>query len=118
MNYQYPQFQPMQFQQPQPYGQIATPRPALSGRMVASDAEIVPNDVPTDGSTGYFPARDGSCIYAKAWSNDGTIRTVRYTPEPQPEPAADGPTLAEIAARVDALERASKAKSRKKADDE
>lgn len=88
MNYPY-NAMPWQQQPYQPaYGQVSQPvvQSSISGKFVSSVSEIKPNDVPMDGSMGIFPQQDGSCIYARAWGNDGTISTVRYVPETQPEP--------------------------------
>lgn len=67
-------------QQPQQTPQITR---GLSGRMVANPTEITPQEVSMDGSISLFPQNDYSCIYAKAWNADGTIRTIRYIPEPE-----------------------------------
>jgi len=60
-------------------------RPAMPamipGRQVASADEIMPQEVPMDGSVSLFLQNDYSCIYAKQWTKDGTIQTVRYIPE-------------------------------------
>lgn len=55
--------------------------PALSGRTISALQDIRPNEIAMDGSVSYFPASDGSCIYAKSWSSDGTIQTVKFVPE-------------------------------------
>lgn len=52
----------------------------ITGRVVASLEEIVPNDVPMNGSTAFFPVSDGSAIFARAWNRDGSIATVVYKP--------------------------------------
>ena len=40
-----------------------------------------------DGSVSLFPQSDYSAIYAKTWTKDGTIATVKFVPEqPQMEP--------------------------------
>ena len=103
------------FQQYQGYGQPFAPR--LVGRAVKSVADIGVVEVPTDGSTGWFPAVDGSCVWGKKWSGNGTIETVRYVPEPREEP--EDP-LAVLTERVAALEAAisKKAKRREQADED
>lgn len=81
MNYQYQPYMPYQPQQmayQQPYQQR---QQGVAGRAVSSLEEITVQEVPTDGSTGFFPMMDGSCIYAKKWNQNGTIDTVRYVPE-------------------------------------
>lgn len=42
----------------------------INGRTISNEAEIVPNDVPMDGSFSLFPMNDYSCIYAKQWNTD------------------------------------------------
>ena len=83
------QYMPTQFngysaqapmQQPQQNPQMTR---GISGRMVTNPSEITPQEVSMDGSISLFPQNDYSCIYAKAWHADGTIRTVRYIPEPE-----------------------------------
>lgn len=74
------------------YGQTYQPQfqpyapPRIHGRVVSSANEIGVGDVPTDGTTGWFPAYDGSCVWGKRWNPNGTIQTVRYTPEPVEAP--------------------------------
>lgn len=43
--------------------------------------DIMPNDVPMDGTKGIFPLSDDSAIYVKSWNTDGTIKTIKYLPE-------------------------------------
>ena len=68
-----------QYQNQNPSQQPALP--ALSGRTISTLQDIRPNEIAMDGSVSYFPASDGSCIYAKSWSSDGTIQTVKFVPE-------------------------------------
>lgn len=87
--------QPMQFNQYQPTAQNFFPqnqqpqsppqpqqRNVLSGRIVNSAGEIMPNEVPMDGNVGIFPQADGACIYVKAWNPNGTISTLKFVQEP------------------------------------
>lgn len=53
----------------------------MPGRIVANADEIMPQEVPMDGSVSLFLQNDGSCIYAKTWTKDGTIQTIRFVPE-------------------------------------
>lgn len=62
--------------------------PTTYGKMINSPDEIVANDVPMDGSIALFMMRDLSAIYAKAWNSNGSIDTVRYTPDKTPQQAA------------------------------
>lgn len=57
---------------------------SIPGRMVNNLDEITPQEVPMDGSVSLFPQNDYSAIYAKTWTKDGRITTVKYIPE-QPQ---------------------------------
>ena len=74
---QFPTFQPQQsYVQQQTAPQI---RP-VNGRIVSSENDITPNDVPMDNSVSLFPTEDYSCIFAKQWTSDGKIKTIRFVP--------------------------------------
>lgn len=87
--YQYPNGQWMTIPQ-QTQNQIQFPpqnqqvnRPTqipVHGRFVESLEEVAPNEVSMDGSVSLFPLRDCSCIFARAWTSNGTIQTVKYVP--------------------------------------
>lgn len=70
----YPQVQPMQTYQPSnpPVNRTAF------GRVVNSENDITPNEVPMDGSVSLFPLADYTKIFAKQWNQDGTIKTTVY----------------------------------------
>lgn len=65
-------------------GQINAPQqptfqtPHLSGRYISQPNEITANEVPMDGTVGFFPTQDQQFIYAKAWNADGKIETGIY----------------------------------------
>ena len=62
----------------------------IAGRTVGSVDEIAVQDVPTDGSTAWFPMADGSAVIGKRWTPDGNILTMRYVAEAtDQQPAAD-----------------------------
>lgn len=63
-----------------PYPNNYQRQPQISGRMIGNISEVVPNEVPMDGSVSFFPQSDYSCIYAKKWNTDGTIQTVKFVP--------------------------------------
>lgn len=52
--------------------------PSLLGRMVGTETDIVPNEVPMDGNVGFFVQNDLKRIYAKSWGRDGNIYTNVY----------------------------------------
>lgn len=82
----------------------------ISGRFVGSADEITPSEVPMDGTVRFFPTRDCSCIYAKAWTPNGTIDTVKYIPvvntySNDSQPGSNGDLSAEILSRLAAIEK-------------
>ena len=73
--------------QPNPYFNQPNRFQTIPGRLVNNLDEITPQEVPMDGSVSLFPQNDYSAIYAKTWTKDGTIATVKFVPEqPQMEP--------------------------------
>ena len=92
-------YQPM-VQQYQPVQIPQASRPQMQGRTVASADEITVQEVPTDGTMGWFPAQDGSCVWGKRWTPDGSISTVRYVAEAQ-EAAPQADPVAQLNAKVD-----------------
>ena len=87
--------------------QMPVQQPGIAGHMVGSHEEIKPNDVPMNGSPAYFPAQDGSVIYAKAWNPDGSITTIRYLPavdNPVRDEEQTGPTLLDIMDQLSDIE--------------
>lgn len=58
----------------------------IPGKVIRDIKDIRPNDVPMDGSIGYYPLSDGKVIIVKKWTGNGTIETARYIlDEPDPE---------------------------------
>lgn len=107
--YQYPQygvpgFQPQTMQQMVGQGYSPAPsfhpQPGISGRVVTGPGEIQVQEVPTDGTVAWFPAADGSCVWGKRWTPDGSISTVRYVTEAQ-EAAPQADPVAQIDAKLD-----------------
>lgn len=81
---------------------------SIPGRLVNNLDEITPQEVPMDGSVSLFPQNDYSAIYAKTWTKDGTIATVKYIPEPNqavPQKTSLETRLDKIDQRFDKLER-------------
>lgn len=68
------------------------PTPAMQGKWVKAENDIVPMDIPQDGSVVVFPQTDLQVIYLKKWEGNGTITTVPYIPnvpqdsQPQVDP--------------------------------
>lgn len=55
--------------------------PGVYGKVIQAPTDIMPGDIPMNGTPCFFPMQDGSAIYMKAWSADGTISTMRFLPE-------------------------------------
>ena len=88
-------------QTPNPYQNQQPNRfQSIPGRLVNNLDEITPQEVPMDGSVSLFPTNDFSAIYAKTWTKDGTIATVKYVPE-QPQAAAPKSPIEERLDRID-----------------
>lgn len=102
--YGVPGFQPQTMQQMVGQGYSPAPsfhpQPGISGRVVTSPGEIQVQEVPTDGTVAWFPAADGSCVWGKRWTPDGSIQTVRYVAEAQ-EAAPQADPVAQIDAKLD-----------------
>lgn len=102
--YGVPGFQPQTMQQMVGQGYSPAPsfhpQPGISGRVVTGPGEIQVQEVPTDGTVAWFPAADGSCVWGKRWTPDGSIQTVRYVAEAQ-EDAPQADPVAQIDAKLD-----------------
>lgn len=87
------------------YNQTSVKR--VPARIINDPKEIMPNEVPMDGSVSLFPTADYSCVYAKAWNANGMIDTVKYVPEkPETQPTVQSQdVLTAILARLDNIER-------------
>lgn len=85
--------------------QTARPR-TIPGRMIYSPDEIVPQEVPMDGSVSLFPMHDWSCVYGKWWTSNGQIQTVKFVLEqPKKEIDESAASLSDISARLEKVER-------------
>ena len=73
----------------------------IPGRPVANVDEITPQEVPMDGSVSLFPQNDYSCIYAKTWTKEGTISTMKFVPE---QPVTTEPQKSPIEERFDKID--------------
>lgn len=82
--------------------------PGLYGRVVASPDDIMPNEVPMDGTPSLFPKEDFSCIYGRKWMPDGRIVPVTFVPQVEtpvdPEPNQNGASLEEVLSRLSDIE--------------
>lgn len=63
-------------------------RLSLPGFYISSPQDILPRDVPMDGSISFFPSNDLSYIIIKQWTGNGTIADAKYVLEPKNQPPA------------------------------
>lgn len=83
----------------------------LSGRIINDPAEIMPSEIPMDGTPSVFVTKDYTKIFVKVWSADGTIKTVAFVPmETSPAPvnqnlSSDSDMTKVIMERFDKLEK-------------
>lgn len=54
------------------------PATMLPGFFINSESDILPNDIPTDGTISVFPYRDLSRIVLKQWSGSSNLETAVY----------------------------------------
>lgn len=87
----------------------------LQGHAVQSEQDILPKDVPMDGSAGWFPAQNLQYVIMRRWNNQGMFDTILYVPyQPEQEnnqvsteqSASLNEFMAQINARFDKLEKA------------
>ena len=112
----YPIYQNQPQMQPQPQPQVQQPQQQAQAKVIQcrgvnSDSEILPNEIPMDGSVCLFPKNDWSCIYAKTWSSDGTIKTFIFEcqkPENQGEEQPVNKEYSAILERLDRIEKSIK----------
>lgn len=67
----------------------------IAGRFVSGPEEIAVNEVDMNGSVSIFPTNNMSCIYAKQWTADGKIQTVKYIPMHEEQPTNDTQSVAQ-----------------------
>ena len=92
----YPPYQPQLSQLQQ------TTRAVIFGKTVSDESQILPSDVPMDGSIAIFPLQDYTRIYAKQWTKNGTIQTMVYIPQPtQQETTANSSDLDILTSHID-----------------
>lgn len=70
----------------QQYFRQVTP---VNGYIVNDVSEIMPKDVPMDGTVCLFPTHDYSCIWAKMWNKDGQLLTFKFVEEIPTPPAVN-----------------------------
>ena len=75
-----------QFGNSQPPQVYQNRQPSMVGRIITDINVVTPQEVPMNGGIGIFPVQDGSCIYVKSWTGNGTIQTDRYVKESVEQP--------------------------------
>lgn len=77
----------------QPQQQVQPRQSYLQGRMVESENDIKPNEIPMDGTVTFFPKSDLSCVYGKTWTQDGVLKPLKFVREEDiPQPKEEAPS--------------------------
>lgn len=90
---QYPQYQQM-MQNPylqrmenlQQFQQAINPVPQTApiiqplGKIVENEEVVKSTEIPMDGNMYYFPTADGSAVYGKRWTQNGTTQILAFKP--------------------------------------
>ena len=99
------------YNQQQAQAQYPLQQNYINGRVINSPDDVTANEVSMDGTVSLFPTSDYNAIYAKAWTPEGTIMTVKFVPEQTPNLVVgnkDNPIQAStdaILARLDNIEK-------------
>lgn len=81
---QFAQMGDMYRQQPfSPAQQSFAPQTQINimGKIIQAENDIMPGDIPMNGTPCFFPMNDGSAIFMKRWNADGTISTEKFIPD-------------------------------------
>ena len=80
--------------QPNLANAMANQRPIIPirGRIVTSEQDIVPAEIPMDGSICLFMTEDCKSVIAKQWNSNGVLQSIIYSPSSneQAQSAQDG----------------------------
>lgn len=68
--------------------------PTLPGCYVDSEDDIVPRDVPMDGSISFFPSKDLSKIYIRQWNKVGDLEHLTYVLQQPMQGSQESPSSA------------------------
>ena len=81
------------------------PKPSvIPGRTILNPNEIMPYEVPSDGTPAFFPLANGSEIYMKFVGQDGTTQAFKYVQVPWKAPDDQGPSeLSLLSEKLDLL---------------
>lgn len=71
------------------------PPQTLPGCYVDSEDDIVPRDVPMDGSISFFPSKDLSKIYIRQWNKVGDLEHLTYVLQQPDLPAPPSPSVSQ-----------------------
>lgn len=93
----------------------------LNGRVIQNVNDILPNEVPMDGSVSVFPLSDWSAIITKSWDVNGNLKPMIYIPYQEPtstttqvSPQPEDNKLDILIERIDKLEKLIKKNNYKK----
>lgn len=79
----------------------------IRGRIVTSEQDIVPAEIPMDGSICLFMTEDCKSIIAKQWNSNGVLQSIIYSPSSNEQAQSEhqnGDNTGELKAQLDRIE--------------
>lgn len=79
----------------------------IRGRIVTSEQDIVPAEIPMDGSICLFMTEDCKSIIAKQWNSNGVLQSLIYSPSSNEQAQSEcqnGDSTGELKAQLDRIE--------------
>lgn len=95
--------------QPNLANAMANQRPIIPirGRIVTSEQDIVPAEIPMDGSICLFMTEDCKSVIAKQWNSNGVLQSIIYSPSSNEQAQSEcqnGDSTEELKAQLDRIE--------------
>ena len=92
--YGYFQSQPMVSQQQIPSNYVRA-------KTINSPDEIMPGDIPMDGSVSFFIMNDHSAIFGKYWDKSGTLQPIKFVREQNMSAPSDSNDISERLSKIE-----------------
>lgn len=79
----------------------------IRGRIVTSEQDIMPAEIPMDGSICLFMTEDCKSVIAKQWNSNGVLQSIIYSPSSNEQAQSEcqnGDSTEELKAQLDRIE--------------
>ena len=79
----------------------------IRGRIVTSEQDIMPAEIPMDGSICLFMTEDCKSVIAKQWNSNGVLQSIIYSPSSNEQAQSEcqnGDRTEELKAQLDRIE--------------